>query len=68
MCGTGWTISQEFVPKPLHILVKYISAYLTAEWAAFSRLKTQAQSCEQEQWLVTSRSWLTDHELLATRV
>ena len=65
MCGTGWSISQAFVPKPLHFLVKCISAYLTAEWPAFSRLKSQAQSFDQSQWLVTSRSWLTDHESLA---
>ena len=47
MCGTGWTISQEFIPKPLHFLVKCISAYLTAERTAFSRFRSQAQSCEQ---------------------
>ena len=68
MCRTGWTISQEFIPKPLHFLVKCISAYLTAEWAAFSRFNHRLRVVSREQWLVTSRSWLTDHESLAQRV
>ena len=63
MCGTGWTISQEFITRPLYFRVKYIYAYLTADWAAFSRFKFSS-----EQWLVASRSWLTDQESLAQRV
>ena len=47
MCGTGWTIGQEFIPKPLHFLVKGIFAYLTVGWAFFSRLRSQPQICEQ---------------------
>ena len=65
MCGTDWTISQEFIPKPLHFLVKCISAYLTAEWAAFSRFNHKLRVVSREQWLVTSRIRLTDHESLA---
>ena len=54
MCGIGWTISQEFIPRPLHFRAKCISAYLTAEWATFTcfnRFKfspnKDSQSCVQ---------------------
>ena len=46
MCGTGWTISHEFVTRPLRFMMKCISACPTAEWAAFGS-STLAQSCEQ---------------------
>ena len=46
MCGTGWTISHEFVTRPLRFMMKCISACPTAEWAAFGS-STLVQSCEQ---------------------